>query len=162
MNIVAHLKVGRHVALLSDDQTDQNIIMPVVHFRIEADFNTIPYFMYRRISEMNNLNSILVEGNLTHDPDMKVTQTGASVCNFSVATNRYYRNKEKEVIQETLFLSVESWGNLAETCGVYLAKGKKVRVVGRLKQSRWKNEEGEEKEKYIVVAEHVDFSASKE
>ncbi len=111
---------------------------------------------------MNNLNSILVEGNLTHDPDVNVTSNGSSVCNFSVATNRYYRNKEKEVIQETLYLPVESWGNLAETCGSYLKKGKKVRVVGRLKQNRWKNEEGEEKEKMVVVAEHVDFSMSTE
>ncbi len=107
---------------------------------------------------MNNLNSILVEGNLTHDPDVNVTGNGTSVCNFSVATNRFYRNKEKEVVQETLFLAVESWGNLAETCGTYLSKGKKVRVVGRLKQNRWKNEEGEDKERYVVVAEHVDFS----
>ncbi|MDC7245855.1 MAG: single-stranded DNA-binding protein [Sphaerochaetaceae bacterium] len=108
---------------------------------------------------MNNLNSILIEGNLTKDPEIHVTQNGRSLCKFPIANNRYYKNKEQEVVQETSFIQVETWGPLAESCGTYLEKGKKVRVVGRLRQDRWQTEDSQNKERFLIVAEHVEFQS---
>lgn len=105
---------------------------------------------------MNSLNSILVEGNLTRDPLLAQTPKGTPVCNFSVASNRFYRNNE-ELQKEVSFFDVEVWSKLAERCADTLKKGRGVRVVGRLKQDRWENKDGEPRSRVKIVAEHVEF-----
>ncbi len=105
---------------------------------------------------MNSLNSILMEGNLTKDPELKTTSKGTSICTFTVASNRYYK-KEDEQQQEVSFFPVEVWAGLADTCNQYLKKGRGVRVVGRLKQDRWKDQEDKNHERFKIVAEHVEF-----
>jgi single-strand DNA-binding protein len=105
---------------------------------------------------MNNLNSILLEGNLVADPDLRYTPKGAAVCSFCVATNRYFK-KEEELQKEVSYFDVTTWNRLAEVCNEYLTKGRGVRVVGRLKQDRWEDAEGKTRSKVHVVAEHVEF-----
>lgn len=105
---------------------------------------------------MNDLNSILVEGNLTRDPVLSTTPTGTPVCNFSVGSHHLYK-KENEQRKETSFFDVEVWARLAENCAEYLSKGRGVRVVGRLKQDRWKDGEGRPRSRVKIVAEHVEF-----
>lgn len=105
---------------------------------------------------MNDLNSVLVEGNLTRDPVIASTPRGTPVCNFSVAANRYYR-LDDEMQQEVSFFDVETWAKLAQRCGDELEKGRGVRVVGRLKQERWKDKEGNPRARVKIVAEHVEF-----
>ena len=105
---------------------------------------------------MNSLNSILMEGNLTKDPELKETGKGTKVCNFTVASNRYYK-KDDEQKQEVSFFPVEVWAGLAESCNQYLKKGRGVRVVGRIKQDRWKDQDDKNHEKFKIVAEHVEF-----
>jgi len=105
---------------------------------------------------MNNLNSIIVEGNLTRDPEYRLTPKGKPVCMLSVASNRYYK-KDEETKEETSFFNVETWAKLADNCNQYLTKGRGVRVVGRLKQDRWTNPEGQNRERLKIVAEHIDF-----
>lgn len=105
---------------------------------------------------MNSLNSILMEGNLTKDPELKTTSKGTKVCTFTVASNRYYK-KEDEQQQEVSFFPVEVWAGLADTCNQYLKKGRGVRVVGRLKQDRWKDQDDKNHERFKIVAEHVEF-----
>ncbi len=107
---------------------------------------------------MNNLNSIILEGNLTRDPLMDTTPKGTAVCHFTVASNRYYKS-EGDRQEEVGFFDVEVWSRLAETCGEYLTKGRGVRVVGRLKQDRWANPEGEPRSRVRIVGEHVEFRA---
>ncbi|MFP4426621.1 MAG: single-stranded DNA-binding protein [Spirochaetaceae bacterium] len=105
---------------------------------------------------MNSLNSIIIEGNLTRDPMVNVTPKGTKVCNFAVATNRFYRRedgKEKEVS----YFDVEAWQKEAERCEKVLEKGRGVRVVGRLKQDRWVDTEGRNRSKIKIVADHVEF-----
>ena len=105
---------------------------------------------------MNSLNSILLEGNLTRDPETKTLSTGSQVCNFSIASDRFYRqndNTEKEVN----YFDVEAWSRLGLACSQNLKKGRGVRVVGRLKQDRWTDSEGKQKSKVMIVAEHVEF-----
>jgi len=105
---------------------------------------------------MNNLNSILLEGNLVRDPELSYTPKGTPVCTFSVATHRYFK-QEEEYQEETSYFDVTVWNRLAEVCGQYLSKGRGVRVVGRLKQDRWENGEGKTRSKVHVIAEHVEF-----
>ena len=105
---------------------------------------------------MNSLNSVLLEGNLTRDPELKYTPKGTAVCSFSIASNRYFK-QEEEYQQEVSYFDVTSWSHLAEVCSEYLKKGRGVRVVGRLKQDRWNDPEGNGRSKVYVVAEHVEF-----
>jgi len=105
---------------------------------------------------MNSLNSILIEGNLTHDPVLYETPKGTQVCNFSVASNRFYKQNDEQQ-KEVSFFDVEVWSRLAERCGEYLKKGRGVRVVGRLKQDRWKDNEGKSHSRVKIVGEHVEF-----
>ena len=105
---------------------------------------------------MNSLNSILVEGNLVRDPSLSKTPRGTQVCTFSVASNRYYK-ADNESQKEVSFFEVEVWAKLAETCAEILKKGRGVRVVGRLKQDRWADNDGKNHSRIKIVGEHVEF-----
>ena len=105
---------------------------------------------------MNNLNSILIEGNLVKDPELSYTAKGTAVCKFSVACNRAFKQDE-QLQKEVSFFDVSTWTRLAEVCGEYLKKGRGVRVVGRLKQDRWTDTDGKPHSRVFIVAEHVEF-----
>ena len=105
---------------------------------------------------MNNLNSILIEGNLVRDPLLRSTQKGTQVCTMSLASNRYYK-QDTGFEKEVSFFDVETWAKLAEACYSKGKKGRGVRVVGRLKQNRWSDPEGKSHSKVTIVAEHVEF-----
>ena len=105
---------------------------------------------------MNNLNSILIEGNLVKDPELSYTSKGTAVCRFSVACNRSFKQDE-QVQKEVSYFDVTTWTRLAEVCGEYLKKGRGVRVVGRLKQDRWTDADGRARSRVFIVAEHVEF-----
>ncbi|MDR1803667.1 MAG: single-stranded DNA-binding protein [Treponema sp.] len=105
---------------------------------------------------MNNLNSVLIEGNMVKDPMIRSTPKGTQVCNFSIASNRYYR-QDSNMEQETGFFDVEAWGKLAEACISKGHKGRGVRVVGRLKQGRWTGDDGKYHSRVSIVAEHVEY-----
>ena len=105
---------------------------------------------------MNNLNSVLIEGNMVRDPLLRTTQKGTPVCNFTIAANRYYR-QESNLEKEVGFFDVEVWGKLADTCTNQGRKGRGVRVVGRLKQDRWTGTDGRKHNKVAIVAEHVEY-----
>jgi single-strand DNA-binding protein len=105
---------------------------------------------------MNSLNSILIEGNLVRDPTYKETAKGTPICTFSIASSRFYKNgdnREKDVS----FFDVEAWAKLAEQCYNLGHKGRGVRVVGRLKQDRWTDNDGKTRSRVSIVAEHVEF-----
>jgi single-strand DNA-binding protein len=105
---------------------------------------------------MNNLNSILVEGNLVKDPELSYTSKGTAVCRFTVGCNRAYK-QDDQLQKEVSFFDVSTWTRLAEVCGEYLKKGRGVRVVGRLKQDRWTDTDGKPHSRVLIVAEHVEF-----
>jgi single-strand DNA-binding protein len=105
---------------------------------------------------MNNLNSVLIEGNMVRDPLIRSTPKGTQVCNFSIASNRYYR-QDSNMEKETGFFDIEAWGKLADACGNHGRKGRGVRVVGRLKQDRWTGNDGKTHNKVAIVAEHVEY-----
>jgi single-strand DNA-binding protein len=105
---------------------------------------------------MNNLNSILIEGNLVRDPLLRSTPKGTSVCTFTLASNRFFR-QDAGMEKEVSFFDVESWAKLAEHCYNQGHKGRGVRVVGRLKQDRWNGSDGKAHSRIAIVAEHVEF-----
>ena len=105
---------------------------------------------------MNNLNSILIEGNLVREPVLRSTPKGTSICHFPIATNRFYK-QETGMEKEVSFFNVEAWSKLAESVGSKGKKGRGVRVVGRLKQERYQDRDGKNQSKVVIVAEHVEF-----
>ena len=72
---------------------------------------------------MNNLNSILIEGNLVRDAEIRATPKGTAACTFTIATNRYFR-QESGMEKETGFFNVETWAKLAETAACKEKKGR--------------------------------------
>ena len=104
-------------------------------------------------------NVAVLIGRLTSNPDMKYTQSGVAVANFSIAVDRDFKNKDGE--RETDFFDVTCWRGLAETVGNNLTKGRLVAVQGRLQQDRWENQEGQKRSKVIINADEVRFLGSK-
>ena len=107
---------------------------------------------------MNNLNSVLVEGNLVRDPEYRTTTKGTAVCKFTVASNRYYK-QDDGYEKEVSYFDVESWSKIADSVNNRGKKGRGVRVVGRLKQERWIGNDGKAMSKVVIVAEHVEYRA---
>jgi single-strand DNA-binding protein len=105
---------------------------------------------------MNNLNSIIIEGNMVRDPLLRSTARGTPLCTFTIASNRYYK-QDSNVESEVGFFDVESWAKLAEACHEMGHKGRGVKVVGRLRQSRWSDPDGKTHSRISIVAEHVEF-----
>ncbi|MBQ6780229.1 MAG: single-stranded DNA-binding protein [Treponema sp.] len=107
---------------------------------------------------MNAMNQVILEGNVVRMPAVKDTPRGTRFCTLPIAVNRIYKDKEGHDVNEVGYYDVEAWGeklaNIIEKCGF---KGRGVRVVGRLKQNRWKTTDGKTMSKILVVAEHVDF-----
>ena len=107
---------------------------------------------------MNNLNSVLLEGNLVKDPELAVVgEQQSELAKFTIAVNRYYKGSDGKPNQEVLYIGVDAWGTLGKNCLSYLTKGRGVRVVGRLRQDRWNDKDGAYRERISVVAEHVEI-----
>jgi single-strand DNA-binding protein len=107
---------------------------------------------------MNNLNSILIEGNLVRDPSYKETEKGTPFCEMTLASNRFFKNgSEAGLEKEVGFFDIEVRGKLAQSCKSNGRKGRGARVVGRLRQIRWTGNDGLPRSRVIIVAEHVEF-----
>lgn len=100
-------------------------------------------------------NKVILIGNLTRDAELKYTQQGTSLCNFGIAVNRKYGEKE-----EVYFGEVTAWGKLGETCHQYMSKGSRVLVEGRLVTESWESN-GEKKSKTRIVAENIRFLSAR-
>jgi single-strand DNA-binding protein len=105
---------------------------------------------------MTNLNSILLEGNLTRDPELRYTPKGTPVCVLQVASTRTYRLGDEKVSETSTFEGV-TYGKLASVCAEHLETGRGVRLVGRLKQERVVDGDSTPGTKVLIVAEHVEF-----
>jgi single-strand DNA-binding protein len=111
---------------------------------------------------MASVNKVMLLGNLTRDPELRYTPQGAAVCEFALALNHTYTNKQTgQRVEEVSFIDIVAWGRTAETCAEYLKKGRQVFVEGRLKQDRWDNPDGKKMSKVRVTAEQVTFVGSR-
>ena len=106
------------------------------------------------------MNKLFIIGNCTKDPEMRTTPTGKNVCSFTVAVNRRKR-KEGEPDQADFF-RVSAWDQLGENCQKYLAKGKKVSVVGSVGIYTFTAQDGTAKGNLEVLASEVEFLSSRQ
>lgn len=104
------------------------------------------------------LNHIIIHGRMTADPELKQTQSGVSVCNFTVAVDRSYKNGEEK---QTDFFTVVCWRGLADMVSKYFAKGKEILVSGEMQSRKWQDNEGSNRISWEVMANAVDFCGSK-
>jgi len=104
-----------------------------------------------------NVNKAVILGRLTQDPQMRKTPDGQNVCSFSVATNRYWKDKEGNKQKSTEFHNVVTWGRLAEIASQYLKKGNLVYIEGRLQTRSWddRDKEGVKHYRTEIVAERM-------
>lgn len=106
------------------------------------------------------MNRVILIGNLTRDPELRTTGSGISVCNFSIAVNRRFRNAQTGQ-QETDYLNVIAWRQLGELCSRYLAKGRKVAVVGAIQTRSYEAQDGTKRSAFDIVADEVEFLSAK-
>lgn len=102
-----------------------------------------------------SLNKVQIIGNLTRDPELRYTPSGAAVCTLGVATNRYWVTDAGEKKEETEFHRVVAWNKLAELCSQLLVKGRKVYVEGRLRTTTWQAQDGTQRTSTEIVIEDM-------
>lgn len=91
---------------------------------------------------MISLNRVIVVGNLTRDPELKVTASNRRFTIMTVAVNDFWKNQNGELVKKATYLSVIAWGSLAENCVKYLKKGRSVMVEGRIETDRYEDKSG--------------------
>jgi single-strand DNA-binding protein len=102
-----------------------------------------------------SLNKVQLIGNLTRDPELRYTPTGAAVCTIGLATNRAWTTEAGEKKEETEFHRVVAWNKLAELCSQLLVKGRKIYVEGRLRTNTWQTADGQPRTTTEVVIEDM-------
>ena len=111
---------------------------------------------------MASLNKVMLIGNLTRDPDVRMLSNGRPVCNFGLALNRNYKDSEGNRKEEVTFVDVECYGPRAEAVGRFFTKGRSIFVEGRLKLDQWESKEGEKRSAIRVVLDNFEFVDSKQ
>lgn len=106
---------------------------------------------------MASVNKVILIGNLGADPELKYTPSNRPLCNLSVATNEVFKDKSGQRQERTEWHRVTVWGDQAETCSKYLAKGRSVYVEGRLQTRSWDDKEGKKRYSTDIVADRVVF-----
>ncbi len=106
---------------------------------------------------MGSVNKVILIGNLGADPELKYTPSNRPVCNLSVATNEVWKDKNGQKQERTEWHRVNVWGDSAEHCSKYLAKGRSVYVEGRLQTRSWDDKDGKKRYSTEVVADRVVF-----
>lgn len=106
---------------------------------------------------MANFNKVIIVGNLTRDPELRVTPQGLSICKLSLAVNRNYKTANGEDQEETTYVDVDAFGKPAEIISKYMGKGRPILVEGRLKTDSWTSQAGEKRSKLKVVLENFQF-----
>ncbi|MDR0428767.1 MAG: single-stranded DNA-binding protein [Puniceicoccales bacterium] len=106
---------------------------------------------------MASFNKVIIVGNLTRDPELRVIPNGTSVCRFTLAVSRQFRNTDGSSREEVLFIDVDSFGRQADTISRFMTKGKPILVEGRLKLDQWETPNGEKRSKILIVVENFQF-----
>ena len=107
------------------------------------------------------MNKVFLIGNLTRDPELRTTQTGVTVCSFTIAVNRRRFGSAEAGQPEADFFRVSAWRQLGENCAKYLAKGRKVFVTGPLSARTYQANDGTTRVSLEVTADDVEFLSSR-
>ena len=111
---------------------------------------------------MASLNKVLLIGNLTRDPEVRMLPSGRSVCKFGLAMNRNFKDAEGNRREETTFVDVESFGPRGEALARFFTKGKPIFVEGRLKLDQWESQTGEKRSRLLVELDNWEFVGSRQ
>lgn len=106
------------------------------------------------------MNKITIIGNLTADPELRQTQNGTAVCSFNVAVNRRFAGADGN--RQTDYFHIITWRGNAENCAKYLAKGRKIAVVGELQARLYDAKDGTTRMSLDVQADEVEFLTPKQ
>lgn len=101
------------------------------------------------------MNNVTVVGNLTREPELKYTPSGAPVTKFGLAVNRSYTNRGGEKVEETSFFNCVVWSNLAENVAESLSVGSRVIVTGRLQARTWETEDGQKRSTVEIIVDEM-------
>jgi single-strand DNA-binding protein len=107
--------------------------------------------------KMPELNSVLIAGNLTKDPVIRQTRNGTPVANFSIASNRKFRDGDNQWQEDVCYVGVVAWNRLAESCVDKLRKGSAVLVEGELQSRTWQTEDGSTRSTVEIKARRIQF-----
>lgn len=105
------------------------------------------------------INTIIIEGRLTADPELRYTSQGTPVANFRLASNRPYKNAKGDY--EADFFNVVTWRKMAEVVGNNLSKGRLISVQGRLQTRQYDDQSGNHRTVYEIMAQQVNFLEKK-
>jgi single-strand DNA-binding protein len=103
------------------------------------------------------LNKAFIFGNLTRDPELRALPSGMNVVNFSVATNRTFKDRDGKKQEQTDFHNIVVFGRQADVVNQYLKKGSSVFIEGRIQTRSWEGKDGEKKYRTEIVADRVQF-----
>lgn len=103
------------------------------------------------------LNSVIIAGNLTKDPVCRQTTNGTPVINFSIASNRKYRDANNQWQEDVCYVGIVAWNKLAESCRDRLKKGSAVLIDGELQSRTWKAEDGSNRSVVEIKARRIQF-----
>jgi single-strand DNA-binding protein len=110
---------------------------------------------------MANLNKVMLIGNLTRDPELRVTPKGTAICTFSLAVNRKFKDESGGDREEVTYVDIEAWGKSGENIAKYCTKGRPLFVEGRLRLDQWEDKNTKEKRSRMkVVCENFQFLGS--
>jgi single-strand DNA-binding protein len=110
---------------------------------------------------MANLNKVMLIGNLTRDPELRVTPKGTAICQFSLAVNRKFKDESGGEREEVTYVDIEAWSKQGETIAKYCTKGRPLFVEGRLRLDQWEDKTTKEKRSRMkVVLENFQFLGS--
>lgn len=103
-------------------------------------------------------NSVHLIGNLTRDPEVRVTPKGTAICSFSLAVNRRWKDESGQVKEEVSFIECEFWGKAGEVFAKHHKKGSSAAVDGRLKMDQWEDKTTKEKKRSKLKVVVEDFA----
>src|SRR6266550_1227631 len=112
---------------------------------------------------MANINRVVLVGNLTKDPELRHTPSGTALCKLRLAVNtRQKDNTTGEWGDKPNYFDITVWGNQAESCAQFLAKGRPVAVDGRLDWREWDAQDGTKRQAVEIIADTVQFLGSRD
>lgn len=110
---------------------------------------------------MASFNKVILMGNLTRDPELRMTPGGMAICKLGLAVNRVFTTKEGEKREEVTFVDCDAFGRQAETLAKYMSKGRALLIEGRLRLDQWETQQGEKRSKLNVVVENFQFTGDR-
>jgi single-strand DNA-binding protein len=110
---------------------------------------------------MAGFNKVILMGNLTRDPQLRYLPNNTAVCDFGLAVNRRWRDRDGNQREEVCFVDVAAFGRQAEVINQYMSKGRQMLIEGRLKFDSWTGQDGQKRSKHSIVVDNFQFAGAR-